>query len=186
MLYKVDPMGYFGRVDKISRGPWFEEHYVEEDMLEKYFVYADSGVPMYLLTNNIPHGDRVKLFHLHSAMNRNQKLATFGGMWLSMESILRMSRFKNMAIGWKVLSFVGMSWAYSNIFSFYNSQYYGPICTAFFRKYSQFAQPDMFGISDRKREFYEIDTTQYMNYDFEDLTGDQHANHGPQPVRTTF
>jgi hypothetical protein len=40
MLYKVEPMGYFGRVDKISRGPWFEERFVEEDMLEKYFVFG--------------------------------------------------------------------------------------------------------------------------------------------------
>ena len=40
----------------------------------------------------------------------------------------------------------------------------------------------MFSITDRKREFYEIDTSQYMNYNFHDLGHDYHAHHGPQPV----
>jgi hypothetical protein len=40
----------------------------------------------------------------------------------------------------------------------------------------------MFSITDRKREFYEIDTSQYMNYNFHDLGHEYHAHHGPQPV----
>lgn len=39
----------------------------------------------------------------------------------------------------------------------------------------------MFDIKDRKREFYEIDTSQYMRYDFNDLGHEYHAHHGPQP-----
>jgi hypothetical protein len=137
---------------------------------------------MYLLSNNLPYADRVKLFNLHQAMDRNQKLATFAGMWLSLETVLIAKRFKTMATGWKFLSFLGMGWLYSNIFSVYNAQYYAPICTAFFRKYRDSAKEDRFAITDRKREFYQIDTAQYMNYDFEDLTADHHMNHGPQPV----
>ena len=33
MLYKVSPFGYFSRVAKVSRGPWFQEHLVEDDGL---------------------------------------------------------------------------------------------------------------------------------------------------------
>ena len=44
MLYKVSPFGYFGRVNKVSRGPWFNEYFVEEDGLEQYYVFAgDNG-----------------------------------------------------------------------------------------------------------------------------------------------
>ena len=91
---------------------------------------------MYLLSNNLPLEDRRKLFFMNKAMDRNQKLATFAGMWISLETVIRVKQFKGMAIGWKMLSFFGMSFAYSNIFTLYNSMYYGPTCTAFFRKYS--------------------------------------------------
>jgi len=59
---------------------------------------------------------------------------------------------------------------------------YGPVISAFFRKYNEFAKTDTFEITDRKREFYHIDTSQYMKYDFKDLGHDYHAHHGPQPV----
>lgn len=54
MLYKVEPMGYFGRVVKFSRGPWFQESYVEEDGLEYYYVYGTGEGNNHLLSNNIP------------------------------------------------------------------------------------------------------------------------------------
>jgi hypothetical protein len=38
----------------------------------------------------------------------------------------------------------------------------------------------VFDISDRKREFYQIDTSQYMSYTHEDLDHG-HTNYGPQP-----
>lgn len=53
MLYKVDPMGYFGRVQKFSRGPWFQEALIEEDGLEYYYAYATQNGLTYLLSNNI-------------------------------------------------------------------------------------------------------------------------------------
>ena len=39
MLYKVTPMGYFGRVSKVSRGPWFSEFYAEDDNLEWFYTF---------------------------------------------------------------------------------------------------------------------------------------------------
>ena len=87
-----------------------------------------------------------------------------------------------MAIGWRVLSVFGTAFLYQNAFQFYNAKTYGPIVSAFFRKYQDYAHADRFKITDRKREFYEIDTTQYMNYDFKDLGPECHVNHGPQPV----
>ena len=53
--------------------------------------------------------------------------------------------------------------------------------SAYLRKYSHLAKADKFEITDRKREYFDIDTSSYMNYDFADL-GHSHASHGPQPV----
>ena len=39
MLYKFGPMGYFGRVSQISRGPWFAEMQAEDDGLEYYYMH---------------------------------------------------------------------------------------------------------------------------------------------------
>lgn len=65
MLYKVTPLGYFGRVSKISRGPWFMEELVEEDGLEYYYVFGMGGQPVFLLTNNIPLEEREKIQRLY-------------------------------------------------------------------------------------------------------------------------
>lgn len=53
-MYKVDSMGYFGGVSKVSRGPWFREYFVEDDGLEKYYTFFDhDGKKMTLLSNNM-------------------------------------------------------------------------------------------------------------------------------------
>lgn len=64
MLYKVSPFGYFGRVTKVSRGPWFNERFVEDDGLEYYYVFGHHGQPVYLLTNNVPLEEREKMYRL--------------------------------------------------------------------------------------------------------------------------
>ena len=91
-----------------------------------------------------------------------------------------------MAAGWKILSVFGSAFVYKTMFTAYNSIAYGPVVSAFLRKYGHHAKGDRFEIHDRKREFYEIDTSQYMNYTFDDLGHEYHANHGPQPVTKSF
>jgi len=56
---------------------------------------------------------------------------------------------------------------------------YAPIMGAYLRKYSDHLAKDRFEMIDRKREFYEIDTAQYMSYTDEGLHS--HFSHGPQP-----
>ena len=54
--------------------------------------------------------------------------------------------------------------------------------TAYFKKYDHFAWADLFDITDRKREWFDIDTSQPMNYTNEDVEKQGfHAHHGPQP-----
>lgn len=66
MLYKVNSMGYFGGVSKVSRGPWFKEFWVEDDGLDWYYTFLNTdGAKQYLLSNNIPLEDRQKLSHLY-------------------------------------------------------------------------------------------------------------------------
>jgi hypothetical protein len=86
-----------------------------------------------------------------------------------------------MAIGWRILSLYGVGTLYKQVFQAYNAYYYGPLVNAFFRKYQSNAKSDLYEISDRKREYFDIDTNQYMNYTFKDLGHDYHAHHGPQP-----
>lgn len=181
MLYKVSPMGYFGRVQKVSRGPWFQEYMVEDDGLERFYVVGSNDGLNYLLSNNIPVGDRDRLDRLYRAYQRNKSLAWFGGLWLGFETISRVPYFKGMAFGWKMASLIGAGFLYKTAFTFFNGQQYGPLISAYFRKYSQYVKSDPFDISDRKREYYEIDTTQYMNYDFKTMGHEYHAHHGPQP-----
>jgi hypothetical protein len=181
MLYKVSPWGYFGRVTKVSRGPWFNEYWVEDDGLERFYVVGTSDGAGYLLSNNLPIQDRERLDRLYKAYQRNKYLAWFAGMWLGVETMLRVPKIRNLAFGWKVLAVFGTGFLYKTAIAAYNGHQYGPVVSAYFRKYSEFIKPDPFQITDRKREFYEIDTSQYMNYDFKDLGHDYHANHGPQP-----
>lgn len=108
-------------------------------------------------------------------------MAWFGGLWLGFETVSRVAYFKKMAFGWKLLSLIGTATLYKNVFQFFNSQTYGPLISAYFRKYQSLSKSDRFQITDRKREYYEIDTSEYMNYGYSDLGHDYHVNHGPQP-----
>lgn len=116
MLYKVSPFGYFGRVQKLSRGPWFQERNVEDDGLEYFYVFGGQGEPVYLLSNNLPIEDRDKLERLYKSFQRNRYLAWFGGYWVAAETILRVPYFRKMAIGWRALSFFATAFVAKNIF----------------------------------------------------------------------
>jgi hypothetical protein len=186
MLYKVSPFGYFSRVAKVSRGPWFQEHNVEDDGLEWFYVYSNDGEVQSLLSNNVPLEDRERLSNLYKAFYRNRALAWAGGLWLGFETVTRVARFSKMAIGWKALSLLGFATFYKNVFQYMNGQTYGPVMSAFFRKYSQQAKADKFDITDRKREYFEIDTSDYMSYNYNDLGHDYHVHHGPQPDGETM
>jgi hypothetical protein len=182
MLYKVSPFGYFSRVTKVSRGPWFEENNVEDDGLEYFYIFGNGGENLHLLSNNIPIEERMKLDRLYKGMTRNYHLAWFAGLWLGTETVLRVPYFKKMALGWRLMSLVGTAFVFKSAFQFYNGMTYGPVVSAFLRKNIENSHKDRFEIKDRKREYFEIDTTQYMSYDFQDLGHEHHAHHGPQPV----
>lgn len=181
MLYRITPMGYFSRVYQKSQGPWFRRVYAEEDNLEQFYLFHDgNGQMKILLSNNMAYEDRedfIRLFHAH---NRASGLAMFAGFWGALEMVTRMPQLKAMAIGWRVVSFFGIAYGFKSLFNMWNCQTYGPVMGAYFRKYADFAANDVFEITDRKREFYQIDTRQYMSYTHEDLPHG-HTNYGPQP-----
>ena len=89
MLYKISSMGYFGGVAKVSRGPWYKEHLVEDDGLEWFYQFSDAdGKTCYLLSNNMALEDRENVASLYKTMCRNNTLAWFGGLWLGVELTL--------------------------------------------------------------------------------------------------
>jgi len=138
MLYKVTPFGYFGRPVKISRGPWFQHNSVEDDGLECYYVYTSEGKTMTLLSNNMPWQDRERMAYFYQAIQRNNALAWFGGLWLGVETVLRVPKLRGLALGWRALALFGVSAIYKGAFDAYNAQYYGPVIGAFVRKYNNF------------------------------------------------
>ena len=63
---------------------------------------------------------------------------------------------------------------------------YNPVIGAYFRKYQHLIKKDLFEIQDDKRQYYYIDTSQYMNYTNAELSDEFHVDHGPQPVSNSF
>jgi hypothetical protein len=124
--------------------------------------------------------DREDFARLYKAHNRASGLAMFAGFFLGLEVVNRHNYFAKMAWGWRICSFFAVSYGFKTMFNAVNGQTYGPLMGAYLRKYDQFGAADPYEIVDRKREFYQIDTSQYMSYTHEDLDHG-HTNYGPQP-----
>lgn len=181
---RLTPPGFFGRPLKISRGPWFRESMIEDDGLEYYYQFKNAeGEKQFLLSNNLPLRDRQNLENLWNAYRRNYWMSLFAGMWAGVEVVTRVGYFRKMAYGWKFLSFFAIGcWATEEFRYWSAGYYYMPLLCSFFKKYEKHAKNDIFDIKDEKRQWFELDTSQYMNYTFEDLDHHHHnVNHGPQP-----
>lgn len=63
----------------------------------------------------------------------------------------------------------------------YTATHYNPVIGAFFRKYQSNVKRDLNEIKDPSKEYFYIDTSQYMNYTNATLSDEYHAHHGPQP-----
>lgn len=176
-------MGYFGRVSQISRGPWFAEVQVEDDNLEYYYMHSDAaGNVRYLLSNNMAIEDRIEFSNMWKAHNRVNSMAWFGGLFVSTMAISKAAYFKGMAPGWKLLSWFAIAGVSKMAVNNYYGRTYGPLLGAYLRKYQNNSAVDAWEIRDRKREYYMIDDSSYMNYDEGDMKDmHMHANHGPQP-----
>lgn len=183
MLYKFGPMGYFGRVSQISRGPWFAELMVEDDGLEYYYMHQDNqGNVRHLLSNNMTFQDRTAMQKLFYAQSRVTGLAWGFGLFMGASAITQVPQLKRMAYGWKGLALLGVGLATKCAISSYVAKSYGPIIGAYFRKYQDVGAVDAFELRDRKREYYLIDDSQYMSDEAADTENiHKHANHGPQP-----
>ena len=87
------------------------------------------------------------------------------------------------AAGWKCCSFLGVAMVTKMAISMYYARSYGPLIGGYLRKYQDAGATDAWEIKDRKREFYQIDDSQYMAQSEEEAMQNihAHANHGPQP-----
>ena len=86
MLYKIDSMGYFGGVSKVSKGPWFRYLFVEDDGNDFFYYYKDMDSKwVYLLSNNLSVKDKENMGHLYHDMVRTNRMAWFAGCWLGFE-----------------------------------------------------------------------------------------------------
>ena len=58
---------------------------------------------------------------------------------------------------------------------------YAPTMHSLLRKYQGHSKEKLFDITDEKKAYFYIDTSQYMNYTNSDLQDEYHVEHGPQP-----
>jgi hypothetical protein len=105
----------------------------------------------------------------------------FAGLGRGVETVTRANYFRKMAVGWRFASVFLLGMAYKRAFNWYNSYTYGPLISAFLKKYYPSTKGALFDIKDVKREWFEIDDSEYTNYTF-DARHDYHSHHGPQPV----
>ena len=181
MLYKFGPMGYFGRTSQISRGPWFAELQAEDDGLEYYYMHQDAqGNMRYLLSNNMTFKDRTEMQALWSAQRRVTILG-WGLGFFAGASLITHCPIRKSAYGWKVLALIGSASVVKMAVCQYYSRTYGPLIGSYLRKYQDVGASDAWEIRDRKREYYQIDDSQYMAYTEDEVDVHRHANHGPQP-----
>jgi len=155
---------------------------VTDDGLEYFYKYKNAeGNTEYLLSNNVPFQEREKLEHLYKAFQRTRTLTYLGGMWLGYEAVSRIPALAKFRRGTKFVILCGVAAFASTSIQYFNfNHYYGPLFCAYFTKYNSEAKEDLFKITDEKREWFDIDTSQYMNYTHEDLDH-AHTHHGPQP-----
>ena len=181
MAFNTNHMGYFGAKEKVSRGPWFKTFFIEDDGLEYFYRFNSKGQTHCLLTNNVPLKDRERMQRHYSQIVRNTGIEWIFSAWVGWEVFSIVPYFRTVAPGWKVLSVIGLASLVRFGVHHFNNYYYGPVMAAQLKKHIHHAKTDMFEIEDEKREFFYIDTSEYMNYSHEDLTHDHHAHHGPQP-----
>jgi hypothetical protein len=103
-------------------------------------------------------------------------------MWIGVEAVTRVGRLKRLGWGSKFLALTLVGCFSNNLIKYFQfSHLYGPLLCAYFTKYQDFAKSELGEIEDEKREWFDIDTSQYMSYTHEDLGHEHHAHHGPQP-----
>ena len=133
-------LGYGGvndwdRVHIKDRHPMYNWWFAEDDGLEKYYAFSTQTGRQYLLSNNMDYKDRTEFHRLYRAHSRAHYLAQAAGLWLSVETVLRVPYFRTMAIGWKFASIFGIDYVYRELFNWHNSCRYQPLIGAYLRKY---------------------------------------------------
>ena len=172
-------------VPQWSRGPWFRKFIVEDDGLDWFYAFLDNdGNKCFLVSNNIPIRDRTKLSYLYHTNTRNNQLSWAAGLWFGFELVSRNAYFRQMALGWRFCSWLGVAYFSKQLLMSVSADNYAPTIGAYLRKYDHCIKRDIHEIKDEKREYFYIDTSQYMNYQNSDLSDEYHVHHGPQPVST--
>lgn len=171
-------------IAQASRGPWFfKKFWVEDDGLDWFYAFLDNdGNKCWLLSNNLSLTDRSRLASLYHSNTRNNRISWFAGLWFGFEVVARQAYFRQMALGWRFCSWMALGFATQRFLMAQSSAHYAPTIGAYFRKYNHCVKRDIYDIKDEKKEYFYIDTSQYMNYSNADLADEFHVHHGPQPV----
>lgn len=173
---------YEFKPERIPRGPWFRAWYAEKDGLEVFYVRKNAGKKEILLSNNMTWQDREAMEHMYSSANRNSILLKGFSLWAGFElyshalsrTHVGFSRIWRAALGaWLVYYFTSKQ----------VGKKYTPLMNAYFNKYQDQVKNEYFDIQDRKREWFDIDTSEPTAYSSQEVAErGYHMHHGPQPV----
>jgi hypothetical protein len=129
--------------------------------------------------------DRTKMSHLYHTMLRNNRISWCVGLVGAFEMVTKVAYFKKLALGWKGVNVFLFGYLFKSLLMSWSSSMYGPVMGAYLRKYQTASvKTELFNIKDAKKEYFYIDTSEYMNYAVKDLGDEYHCHHGPQPVST--
>ncbi len=113
----------------------------EDDGLEYYYKYQDEeGNTKYLLSNNLKWQDRDNLEKVYKGHLRQQYIHLSIGFLGGLEFYRRLpSRVRNAGLAIRFLAFVGIESTVAAFVKQYVGNSFGPLMTAYFKKYDHFA-----------------------------------------------
>ena len=113
----------------------------EDDGLEYYYKYQDEeGNTKYLLSNNVPFQDRDNLANLYHGHERQLMIHSAIGFLGGLELYRRLpNRIRNAGLAIRLFAFIGVESFSAAMFKYFVGNQYGPLLTAYFKKYDSFA-----------------------------------------------
>ena len=198
MVYKLNGNGWMTPPAKISRGPWFKEQALaDDDGLEKFYYFEGPALSpdskystetRFLLSNNLPFRDRDAFKKLYESYKYRSKINMVIALALSAHFHMQVPYLRKLAVGWRFLTFLGGTLTGKICLEMASSKYRGDSLSAYLKLYYRHTRNELWKIQDEKREWFEIDTSYYMNYDYEDVKkmGKGHVNYSARPVCLIF
>ena len=123
---------------------------------------------MYLLTNNIPLKEREIMDKLYRNIKLDRRISTYTSFIATVITFSKYN-FPMFTKGWKAFPFLLIWYSYNYCWNLYQAHYNAPMFMALIHKHLDKAKHDLYLIKDEKREWFDIDDSEYMAYSNKDV-----------------